>query len=82
LDKALDIAYQDVINQFDLAWGVKGLVMTQSNSMVTWKVRRHMGLISRVPLGLRLLYQGGCILVPFNTINSSICAKKKEYLHR
>ena len=39
LEKAPDVAYQDVLNKFDLIWGVKGLIMTQSNLEVTWKVR-------------------------------------------
>ena len=45
LEKALDVAYQDVLKEFDLTWGVKGLIMTRSNLVVTWKVRPHMGII-------------------------------------
>lgn len=65
LEKALDVANQDVMYKFNMAWEVKGLVMTQSNLVVMWKVTRHMGLISWVPLGLRWLYQDDSILVPF-----------------
>jgi hypothetical protein len=35
LEKALDIAYQDVLNEVDLIWGVKVLIMTRSNLVVT-----------------------------------------------
>ena len=46
LEKAPDIAYQDVLKEFDSIWGVKGLIMTRNNLVVTWKVRPHMGIIS------------------------------------
>ena len=39
LEKASDIACQDVLNKFDAIWGVKGLIVTCSNFVVTWKVR-------------------------------------------
>ena len=39
LEKALDVAYQDVFKEFDVIWGVEGLIMTQSNLVVTWKVK-------------------------------------------
>jgi hypothetical protein len=39
LDKAPDIAYQDVLNEFDSRWGVKGLIVTRSNLVVAWKIR-------------------------------------------
>ena len=42
----MNIANQDVMYKFNMAWEVKGLVMTQSNLVVMWKVTRHMGLIS------------------------------------
>jgi hypothetical protein len=35
LEKALKIVYQDVLNDFDSTWGVKGLIVTRSNSVVT-----------------------------------------------
>ena len=45
--KAPDVVYQDVLNKFDSTWGgVKGLIMTWSSIVVTWKVRPHMGIIS------------------------------------
>ena len=46
LEKALDVAYQDVLSEFDLTWGVKGLIMIRSNLVVTRKVRPHMGIVS------------------------------------
>jgi hypothetical protein len=35
LEKAPYVANQDVLNGFHLTWGVKGLIMTQSNLVVT-----------------------------------------------
>ena len=46
LEKAPDMAYQDILNEFDSTWGVKGLIVTKSNLVVTWKVRPQMGIIS------------------------------------
>ena len=46
LEKAPDVAYQEVLNEFDSTWGVKGLIVTMSNLVVTWKVRPHLGIIS------------------------------------
>ena len=34
LAKALDVAYQEIKNKFDSTWGVKGLIVTQSNLVV------------------------------------------------
>ena len=31
LEKAPDVAYQDILKEFDSIWGVKGLVVTRSN---------------------------------------------------
>ena len=45
-EKAPDVAYHDILNKFDLTWGVKGLIMTRSNLVVTWKDRPHMSIIS------------------------------------
>ena len=42
--KAPDVAYQDNLEEFDSIWGVKGLIVTRSNLVVTWKVRPHMGI--------------------------------------
>ena len=35
--KAMGVAYNDILNNCDLTWGVKGLIMTRSNLVVTWK---------------------------------------------
>jgi hypothetical protein len=35
LEKAPDVAYQDVRKEFDSIWGVKGLIMISSNSVLT-----------------------------------------------
>ena len=46
LEKALDIAYQGVLDDLDSIWGVKGLIVTHSNLVVMWKVKPQMGIIS------------------------------------
>ena len=45
LGKGPDVAYEGVLKKFDSIWGVKGLIVTRSNLVVTWKVRPHMGII-------------------------------------
>ena len=35
LEKALGVAYHDVLSEFDSIWGVKGLIVTRSNLVVT-----------------------------------------------
>lgn len=64
LEDAPAVAYQDFLNKFDSTLGVKGLIMTHSNLVVTWKVdpNGHYFLIS-LQLALDLPW-GGCILVP------------------
>ena len=53
-------------NSIRLGGRVKDLIVTWSNLVVTWKVRPHMGIICRFPLGLCWSSQGGCSLVPFS----------------
>jgi hypothetical protein len=60
-----------------LIWGVKGLIVTRSNLVVTWKNRPQMSIISWLPLRLRCFSWVGCILGSF-AIEFSICAKKEE----
>lgn len=55
LEKAPDVAYQDVLNGFDSTWGVKGLIETHSNLVAVWKVRPHIDIICWSPLGVRYL---------------------------
>jgi hypothetical protein len=38
LEKAPNVAYQYVFNGFNSAWGVKGLIVTRSNLVITWEV--------------------------------------------
>lgn len=78
LEKAPDVVYEDVLNEFDSTWGSKGLIVTRSNVFVTWKVRPHMD-ISWSPLGLRWfahvwLYFGYSFAIKF-----LICAKKETF---
>jgi hypothetical protein len=46
LEKVPNVAYQDVLTEFDLVCCVKGLIVTCSNLMVTWKLRPQMGIVS------------------------------------
>ena len=46
LEKTLDVAFEDVLDEFDSVWCVKGLIVTRSNLSVTWKVRPQIGIIS------------------------------------
>ena len=41
-----NVAYQDVLNEFDSTLGVKKLTVTRSNLVVTWMDKPHMGIIS------------------------------------
>jgi hypothetical protein len=36
LKEAPNVAYQDILKEFDLTWGVKNLIVTKSNLVVTW----------------------------------------------
>ena len=45
LEKALGVAYRDVLNEFGLIWCAKGLIVTRSNLSVTWKIRPQMGFV-------------------------------------
>ena len=76
--KTPNVAYHDILIEFNSTWGVKGLIVTQSNLVVTWKVRPQMGIISWLSLGLRWFARVGCILVMFLHLNYSICAKKRK----
>lgn len=44
--KASDVTYQDLLQNIDLIWGIKGLIIIHSNLVVTWKVRTQMAIIS------------------------------------
>ena len=46
LQKTPNVAYQDVLDELDLVWCVKGLIIIHSNLMVTWKDRAQMCIIS------------------------------------
>ena len=71
--KVLYIAYQDVLNEFDSMWGVKGLIVTCSNLVVMWKVRPWMDIISQFPLGFALVLQRWLYLVPFLQLIFNLC---------
>ena len=61
LEEDLDVAYKDVLNKFDSTWGVKNLIMTRSNLVVTWMDRSQMCIVSWFPLGSSWLTRVGCI---------------------
>lgn len=67
--KTPKIAYNDVLEIFDMVWCLKGFIVTCSNLVVTWKARAWMGIISWVPLVCRLP-QGGCYFF--------LCPKKQK----
>jgi hypothetical protein len=46
LEKAPNVAYHDILNSFDLTWGVKDLNVTRSNLVVMWKDRPQMSILS------------------------------------
>ena len=79
LEKALDTSYQDILNDFDSTWGVKGLIVTWSNLVVTWKVRPHMGIISWSPLTLRWFFWGDWI---FNLCPNFIFQKENHRFYK
>jgi hypothetical protein len=44
--KTMDVAYHDVLNKLDLTWGgVKGLIVTRGNLIITWKDKPRMSII-------------------------------------
>ena len=45
LEKASSMAFHDILNKFDLTWGIKGLIVTWSNLVDTWKDWRQVGCI-------------------------------------
>jgi hypothetical protein len=44
-EKAPDVDYDDVFNEFDSVWCVQGLIVTRRNLSVTRKVALRMGII-------------------------------------
>lgn len=52
--KTLDVAHQDVLDEFDLVWCVKELIVAHSNLVVIWKVWPWMNIIVNFPAVLFL----------------------------
>ena len=46
LEKAPDVAYEDILQELNNGWCVKDVIVICNNLVVTWKVRPHMGIIS------------------------------------
>ena len=77
LEKALDAAYDDMLNEFQLIWRVKNLIVTRSNLVVTWMDRLQMSIVSSFPLRLRWFARVGCILGSFVQLNFQFVKKIK-----
>lgn len=76
-EKARDVDYDNVLNEFDSVWCVQGLIVTRRNLSVTRKVTLRMGIISRVPTFLRRCSRGGLYLsFPCNWISFQFLPKK------
>ena len=45
-EEALDVAYEDILKEFNSTHGVKNLIATRSNSTVTWMDKPQMNIIS------------------------------------
>ena len=71
LEKALDVAYQDVLNEFDSTWGVKSLIMNHSNLVVIWLLFLDFQLVC---VGSHKVVHFGSYL----TIDFLICVEKKK----
>ena len=51
LERARDVAYDNVLRVSDKVWCVKGLIITRNNLVVSWKTRPRMGIITQCPVG-------------------------------
>ena len=78
MGEAPDVAYQDVLDEVDSTWVVKGLKVTQGNLVPMWKVRPQIEINSRLPLGLRMFTRGGGKFSSILTVDFPIRAKKKK----
>ena len=65
-------------NEFDLICGVKGLIMTLSNLVVTSKVRPRMGIMSCLPLVFALVSPRWLYLVLFLQFFLFVSKKNKN----
>lgn len=61
LAKSHVVVYHNILNEFDMAWCVKGFIATRSTLMVTWKIRPRMGIVFWV-LDVGFIPPGGCTL--------------------
>ena len=77
-NKVPDVAYQHVLDDFDLAWCHKGLIVTRSNLPVTWESQTLDGHYFLVSLGLGLVYSRFVILVSLTIEYVSISTEEKE----
>ena len=67
-----------VLNEFDSTWGVKGLIVTHSNLVVTWKVRPHMSIFFLTSTRAMLVFPWWLYFDSFLAIEFSVCAKPKK----
>lgn len=61
LEKVPNVAYDNVLNDFDLVWCLKGLIVTRTNLLVIWKMKPRMSIISWAPWFCIGSLWGGCI---------------------
>lgn len=46
LAKAHVVVYHNILDEFDMAWCVEGLIATRNNVMIIWKIGPRMGIVS------------------------------------
>ena len=77
LETTPDVAYQDVLNEFDSDWCGKGLISTRTSSVVTWKVRPRMCIISWSP-SVCASSSTFCTYLPVLKFSFNLCIPKEE----
>ena len=75
LEMAPDMAYEDILNDFDSTWGVKGFIMTRSNLVVTCKVWPQMALFLDLHSDCASPPVFGCIFIILLQLNSQFVPK-------
>ena len=78
LEKAEDVAYQDILKKIVLTWGAKGFIVTDSNLVITWKDRPQMSIISWFSIGLRQFDRPSRILDSFCNWIFNLRQKEEE----
>ena len=74
--------FNSFLTNFNSTWGVKGLIVTWSNLIVTWKFRPQMGIISSSPLGLRWCHPCWLYFGSFLQLNFQFVPKEYIYIYK